>query len=139
MGEPPPRQPFSHVKFHLLPPKPPATKKKKTKTTHLGKPGSKNILSEYSFLNTRLVPTKNNKERSGGGKPIRAADLLCVSLLVALLWHNLIGCIVAVVGAFLTCTWYLPYLNKSLEAWRDGLNERKIGEWLSIIDNEKKK
>lgn len=56
--------------------------KENPKTTHLGKPGSKNILSEYSFLKTYL---KNNKERSGGGKPIRAADLLCVSLLVACL------------------------------------------------------
>lgn len=78
VGEPPPRQPFSHVNFHLLyllylq-----QQKKKNTKTTHLGKPGSKNILSKYSFLKTYL---KNNKERSGGGKPIRAADLLCLSL-----------------------------------------------------------
>lgn len=62
-----------------------SSNKKITKTTHLGTPGSKNILSEYSFLNTRLVPTKNNKRKSGGGKPIRAADLLCVSLLVACL------------------------------------------------------
>lgn len=54
--------------------------KENTKTTHLGKPGSKNILSKYSFLKSRLVPTKNNKERSGGGKPIRAADLLCLFL-----------------------------------------------------------
>lgn len=36
------------------------------------------ILSEYSFLKTYLK--NNNKERSGGGKPIRAADLLCLSL-----------------------------------------------------------
>lgn len=41
-----------------------SNKKKNPKTTHLGKPGSKNILSEYSFLKSRLVPTKNNKERS---------------------------------------------------------------------------
>lgn len=47
--------------------------KKKTKTTHLGKPGSKNILSEYSFLKTYLK--NNNHESQEEGKPIRAADL----------------------------------------------------------------
>lgn len=61
--------------------------KKKTKTTHLGTPSSKNILSEYSFLNTRLVPTKNNKKK-GQEEENRSEPLIsCVSfsLLVACL------------------------------------------------------
>lgn len=101
-----------------------SNKKKNTKTTHLGKPGSKNILSEYSFLKTYL---KNNKERSGGGKPIRAADLLCVSLSTS----SLFGIILLDASLQWSVRFeHVPGTSRTLflEAWRDGLNERKMGE-----------
>lgn len=76
VGEPPPRQPFSHVKFHLLYLLYLQQQKKKTKTTHLGNLGSKNILSEYSFLKIYLKNNKESQEEENRSEPL----ISCVSL-----------------------------------------------------------
>lgn len=56
--------------------------KENTKTTHLGKPGGKNILSEYSFLKSRLAyllgrtTIKKVRRRANRSEPL----ISCVSL-----------------------------------------------------------
>lgn len=142
MGEPPPRQPFSHAKFYLLPPIPPATKEKKTKTTHLGKPGSKNILFRILVpqVSFSIPPRTNDNKESQKEEENRSEPLISsVSLLGGT--SSLFGIILLDASLQWSVRFsHVPGTSRTLflEAWRDGVNETKMGELLSITKKRKK-
>lgn len=129
VGEPPPRQPFSHVKFHLLYLLYLQQQKENTKTTHLGKPGSKIFFSQYSFLKTYLKNHKeSHQEEENRSEPL--ISCVCLSLLGGT--SSLFGIILLdaslqwSVRFYTYLVGYLPYLTDS---WRLGgmvLNETKM-------------